>query len=210
MRPARILIADDHEIVRGGISALLEREPDWVVCGQAAGGQQAVDMAIALNPDVVLLDINMRDLSGIEAARVIRSSVQTNIVFMTAYDSSDLEYVARKMGASGFLSKSDHAHALVDAVRAVLSGKTFFPAEVRAATMDDNAYTETSFRPLTPREREVLALLAEGYTNKQVASRLGISAKTAETHRARIRSKLQLRSVSELVRYAIRNRIIVP
>ncbi len=211
MNPVRILIADDHEIVRSGVRTLLEREPGWVVCGQAGTGRDAVAMALDLKPDVVILDVSMRDLNGIQVAREIRRVLQTPIVFMTAYDSADIELDAIEAGATGFLSKFDAARSLIDAVRAVLSRKYFFSSQVddiRVPGRGDDGEPEP--RHLTPREREVLRLLAEGNTNKQVATRLGISAKTAETHRARIISKLELHGVSSLVRYAIRHRIIEP
>lgn len=209
MTRVRILIADDHEILRNGMRVLLEREPGWVVCGQATTGNDVVAMAIELKPDVILLDISMPGVNGLQAARQIRRSVPSPIVFVSMYDAPDFEREAINAGASGFVSTADSAGKLIEAVRTVLGRKTFFSSQVAEAMQ--GAKTRGKKRAagtLTAREREVLHLLAEGHTNKQVAARLGITTKTAETHRARIISKLELHSVSGLVRYAIRHKII--
>jgi DNA-binding NarL/FixJ family response regulator len=209
MTRVRILIADDHEILRNGMRVLLEREPGWVVCGQATTGNDVVAMAIELKPDVILLDISMPGTNGLQAARQIRRSVPSPIVFMSMYDAPDFEREAINAGASGFVSKADSANKLIEAVRTVLARKTFFSSQATAAQQAGKARgKKRAAGTLTAREREVLHLLAEGHTNKQVAARLGITTKTAETHRARIISKLELHSVSGLVRYAIRHKII--
>jgi len=214
MTRVRILIADDHEILRNGMRVLLEREPGWIVCGQATTGHDVVAMAIELKPDVILLDISMPGMNGLEAARQIRRSVPTPIVFVSLHDAPEFEREAISAGASGFVSTADSAGKLIEAVRTVLARETFFSSQV-GATMQAGTMQAGKTRgkkraagTLTAREREVLHLLAEGYTNKQVAARLGITTKTAETHRARIISKLELHSVSGLVRYAIRHKII--
>ena len=210
MTDVRILIVDDHQLLRFGVRRLLEEEPGWKVCGEATTGRDAIEIAVDLKPDVIVLDINLPDVSGITVAREIRRSLPIPIVFLTLYDSPDLELNARRMGATAFLRKTGAAHGLVDAVRATLSRK--LSVEQRAEALEESEPSESAeeLDHLTPREREVLRLLAEGHTNKEVASRLGISTKTAETHRARIISKLGLSSVSGLVRYAIRHRIIEP
>lgn len=205
MRPVRILIADDHDIVRQGLRGVLERESGWVVCGEATTGRQTVTMATELAPDVIVLDLSMPDMNGLEAARQIRQSASpAAILFVTMYDSKDFERDAIDVGASGFLSKTDSARLLVDAVQAVLARRRVFSQPILGSSA-----TGSETGRLTPREREVLQLLAEGNTNKQVASRLGITPKTAETHRARIMAKLDVHTVSGLVRYAIRHRMIV-
>ena len=205
MRPVRILIADDHDIVRQGLRGVLERESGWVVCGEATTGRQTVTMATELAPDVIVLDVSMPDMNGLEAARQIRQSASpAAILFVTMYDSKDFERDAIDVGASGFLSKTDSARLLVDAVQAVLARRRVFSQPILGPSV-----TGSETGRLTPREREVLQLLAEGNTNKQVASRLGITPKTAETHRARIMAKLDVHTVSGLVRYAIRHRMIV-
>ena len=209
MTRTRILIADDHEILRQGMCVLLEREPGWVVCGQATTGNDVVAMAIELKPDVILLDISMPGMNGLQAARQIRRSFPVPMVFMSMYDAPDFEREAINAGASGFVSKTDSASKLIEAVRAVLARRTFFSAQASATAQSGKARgKKREAGTLTAREREVLHLLAEGHTNKQVAARLGITTKTAETHRARIISKLELHSVSGLVRYAIRHKII--
>ena len=209
MTRVRILIADDHEILRNGMCVLLEREPGWVVCGQATTGNDVVAMAIELKPDVILLDISMPGMNGLQAARQIRRSVPAPIVFMSMYDAPDFEREAINAGASGFVSKTDSAGKLIEAVRTVLGRKTYFSSQATDAMQTGKTRgKKRAAGTLTAREREVLHLLAEGHTNKQVAARLGITTKTAETHRARIISKLELHSVSGLVRYAIRHKII--
>ena len=205
MKSIRILIADDHDIVRQGLRGVIEREPGWTVCGEATTGRQTVTMTTELAPDVIVLDVRMPDMNGLEAARQIRQAAsKAAILFVTMYDSKDFERDAIGVGASGFLSKTDSARLLVDAVRAVLSRRTVFSQPL----LSSDAMGADTGR-LTPREREVLQLLAEGNTNKEVAARLGITTKTAETHRARIMAKLDVHTVSGLVRYAIRHRMIV-
>jgi DNA-binding NarL/FixJ family response regulator len=208
MTRVRILIADDHEILRNGMRVLLEREPGWVVCGQATTGNDVVAMAIELKPDVILLDISMPGMNGLQAARQIRRSVPSPIVFVSMHDAPDFEREAINAGASGFVSTADSAGKLIEAVRTVLARQTFFSSQVAAVQAGKTRGKKRAAGTLTAREREVLHLLAEGHTNKQVAARLGITTKTAETHRARIISKLELHSVSGLVRYAIRHKII--
>jgi len=205
MKSIRILIADDHDIVRQGLRGVIERVPDWMVCGEATTGRQTVTMTTELTPDVIVVDVRMPDMNGLEAARQIRQAGSTAaILFVTMYDSKDFERDAISVGASGFLSKTDSARLLVDAIRAVLSRRTVFSQSLLGSDLPG-----ADSGRLTPREREVLQLLAEGHTNKEVAARLGITPKTAETHRARIMAKLDVHTVSGLVRYAIRHRMIV-
>lgn len=213
MRPVRILIADDHDVVRKGVQAVLEQQPGWVVCGQATTGREAVAKAIDLRPDVVVLDVSMPELNGLEATRQIRRVLPAKILILTVHDSELLVKELLEAGVDGYVLKSDAGRTLVDAIRAVLEHRMFFTERVQAVA----AHQAGPHRPaagkrrserLTPREREVLQLLTEAKSNKEIGAVLGVTTKTAETHRAHIMAKLNLHSVSELVRYAIRNGII--
>jgi len=213
--PVRIVIADDHELVRQGMRMILSREPDWVVCGEAATGRDALEMTLALQPDILITDIALPEMNGLEVTRRVRSELPVAVLIVTLYDDDKLVDAAIAAGASGYVLKVDTGHALREAVREVLRNGTFFSSGVRAPAEPGSSGEETSARPrpsgrLTLREREVLQLLAEGQSNKEIGPKLGISTKTVETHRARIMSKLEIHSMSELVRYAVRNRIIEP
>jgi DNA-binding NarL/FixJ family response regulator len=207
--PVSILIADDHELMRNGLRELFEREPGWVVTGAASTGRQAVTMANELKPDVVVLDILMPEMSGLDAARQIRRSLSAAIVLISTSNAQDVEQEVLEAGADAYVGKAESAERLVEIVRETLAVKHVAaglpPKPVSTAKKGANGRASNT---LTAREREVLRLLAEGCTNKQVAARLGITTKTAETHRAHIIAKLKLHSVSGLVRYAIRHRII--
>jgi DNA-binding NarL/FixJ family response regulator len=211
----RILIADDHELVRQGMRAIFNGEPHWIVCGEAITGRQAVTMAIELQPDLVTLDVALPELNGIEVTRQIRRTSSVPILVVTMHDSDAVVLDALTAGANGVVLKAEAGRTLADAVRAIFARGEFISERVRRATGRDPLESGNGTRSLKPltltsREREVLQLLAEGQANKEVAHTLGISTKTAETHRARIMAKLELHSVSELVRYAIRNSIIQP
>jgi DNA-binding NarL/FixJ family response regulator len=209
----RILIADDHDVVRMGVRLLLESQPGWAVCGEARTGREAVAKALELRPDVIVLDVSMPELNGVEVTRQIRRSMPASILIVTMYDSERMARAAIEAGASGYLSKADAGQVLVEAVRALLGNKTFVSERVQLTdgiVTSKPAATVTAAEALTPREREVLQLLAEGKSNKEVAVVLEISPKTVETHRARIFAKLHLHSMNELVRYAIRNQVIEP
>ena len=214
----RILLVDDHELVRRGLRALLEMQPGWVVCGEAADGRAAVDLAQKLAPDMVVMDIGMPQLNGIEAARQILERTRgIEVLMLSVHDSEQAVREVIGAGARGYVLKSDAGRDLVAAVEALLRRESFFSPSVamsvRAAALKISAPTRASLRPagvLTRREREVLQLLAEGRANKAVAKLLGISVKTAETHRARIMRKLRFKSLAELVRYAIRNGFVEP
>lgn len=215
MTPVRILVADDHEVVRRGVRAVLEGQAGWVVCGEARSGREAVAKAIELQPDVVVLDITMPELNGLEATRQLRRLVSAKVLILTVHESDQVVTEVLDAGAHGYVLKTDAGRTLVEAIRALLGHQTFFSEGVhgvadrqtgtRGAAGDRGAPGR-----LTPREREVLQLLAEGQSNKEIGVVLGITAKTAETHRGHVMAKLQLHSMSELVRYAIRNRIIEP
>jgi DNA-binding NarL/FixJ family response regulator len=214
MRSIPILIADDHELVRQGMRSIFQGEPDWVVCGEATTGREALTMALDLKPDLLVLDVGLPELNGIEVARhVQRELPAAAVLIVTMHDSDQIVQDAMDAGAKGLVLKAEAGRTLADAVRAVLSGRQFFSRRVHRAAGLESLDGDARLRPrkpvlLTSREREVLQLLAEGQANKEVATALGITTKTAETHRARIMSKLEVHSMSELVRYAIRNSII--
>jgi DNA-binding NarL/FixJ family response regulator len=215
MKPVRILIADDHEVVRQGVRAVLEGQAGWVVCGEASTGREAVAKAIALRPDVVVLDISMPELNGLEATRQIRHAVPARILILTVHEAEQVVTEVLEAGAHGYVLKTDAGRTLAEAIRALLRHQDFLSERVHvvaargAGPRRAAAGTGASER-LTPREREVLQLLTEGKSNKEVGVILGVTTKTAETHRAHIMAKLHLHSMGELVRYAIRNRITEP
>ena len=215
MKPVRILIADDHDVVRQGVRAVLEGQAGWVVCGEASTGREAVAKAIDLQPDVVVLDISMPELNGLEATRQIRRAVSARILILTVHESDQVVTEVLDAGAHGYVLKTDAGRTLVEAIGALLRHKAFLTERVhvvaaREAGPHRAAAVTRASGPLTPREREVLQLLTEGKSNKEIGVVLGVTTKTAETHRAHILAKLHLHSMSELVRYAIRNRIIEP
>lgn len=215
MMPVRILVADDHEVVRQGVRAVLEGQAGWVVCGEARSGREAVAKAIELRPDVVVLDVTMPELNGLEATRQIRRAVSAKVLILTVHESDQVVNEVVDAGAHGYVLKTDAGRTLVDAIRALLGHDTFFTERVHAVadrrTETRRAATERQAPGgLTPREREVVQLLSEGKSNKEIGVVLGITTKTAETHRAHVMAKLRFHSMSELVRYAIRNRIIEP
>jgi DNA-binding NarL/FixJ family response regulator len=217
MRPVRILIADDHEVVRHGVRAVLERQAGWVVCGEASTGREAVAKAIDLRPDVMVLDLSMPELNGLEATRQIRRLVPAKILILTVHEADQLVTAVLDAGAQGYVLKSDAGRTLVAAIRALLAGGEFFTERVHALAarrrtkpLGGAAVSGRASGRLTPREREVLQLLTEAKSNKEIGTALGITTKTAETHRSHIMAKLNLHSMSELVRYAIRNGIIEP
>jgi DNA-binding NarL/FixJ family response regulator len=216
MPALRILIADDHSVVRAGLRALLESRSGWEVVAEASDGRDAVDKATKLKPDVAILDIGMPLLNGVEATRRIRAaSPSTEILILTMHESDDLVQQVVQAGARGYILKDEADRVLLAAVDAARLHKPYFSTRVSSAAGSEDllASSDTS-KPtrqrLTPREREILQLLAEGKANKEVASLLGISVNTAEAHRANIMLKLNLHSLAELVHYAIRNQIIKP
>ena len=212
----RILIADDHEVVRKGLVALLQAQTDWQVCGEAGDGREAVDKAQQLKPDVIILDIGMPSLNGLEATRqILKINPHARVLILTLHDSDQVVRDVLNAGARGFLLKSDAARDLVAAVEALRRDKTYFTSKVAAMVLEGYLKGGTQAAPaaigknrLTPREREIVQLLAEGKSTKEVAVSLGLSVKTAETHRSNIMRKLQLHSVSDLVLYAVRNNIV--
>jgi DNA-binding NarL/FixJ family response regulator len=211
----RIMVADDHEVVRHGVRALLDGHPGWEVVAEAADGRDAVEKAIQLKADIVILDIGMPNLNGLEATRqILRSLPQARILILTMHESEQVVREVLEAGARGFLLKSDAGRDLVAAVEALQRHKTFFTSKVAEMVLE--SFLKSKPRPadqaereiLTPREREIVQLLAEGKSTKEVAVALGLSVKTAETHRSNIMRKLNLHSISELVLYAVRNNIV--
>ncbi len=211
--PLRILIADDHAVVRAGLRALLESHDGWQVCAEALDGRDAVEKAAKQKPDIAILDIGMPLLNGVEAARQIRKAYQdTEILILTMHQSDDLVQQVVEAGARGYILKDEADRVLLAAVGALRQHKSYFSNRVSSAAeateADSSDSSKSSRSRLTPREREILQLLAEGKSNKEVANLLGISVNTAEAHRANIMLKLDVRSLAELVVYAIRNKII--
>jgi DNA-binding NarL/FixJ family response regulator len=215
MKPIRILLADDHTVVRKGLRLLLESQPGLTVVADAANGREAVAFAEQHHPDVVVMDVAMPMLNGIEAARqIVAKQPQTAIVFLSMH--ADESYVLRalKAGARAYLLKDSAEHDLIDAVRAVTEGKAFFSPAISSMLVEDymrqmqERKIEDSYELLTTREREILQLLAEGKNNKDVANLLNLSLYTVETHRGNIFQKLNLHSGAELILYAIRKGVI--
>jgi DNA-binding NarL/FixJ family response regulator len=217
MPTLRILVADDHEVVRRGLRALLESRPGWEVCGEATTGREAVEKARELKPDLVVLDITMPELNGLEATRqILKSLPRTEVLVLTVHESEQVVHEVLEAGARGYVLKSDAGRDLVAAVQALSQHKPFLTLGVTEMML--GAYQKgglpqeepgATHSPLSPREREIVQLLAEGRSNKDVATTLNISVKTVETHRANIMLKLNLHSIGDLVRYAIRNNIII-
>lgn len=214
MSSLRIMIADDHEVVRRGLRALLEGRAGWQVVAEASDGRDVLKKCAELKPDVIVLDIAMPNLNGLEATRqLLKTDPGAKVLILTLHDSEQVIRDVLSAGARGFLLKSDAARDLVSAVEALGQNKTYFTSKVAAMVLNGflkggtSAVTASS-SPLTPREREIVQLLAEGKSSKEVASVLGLSVKTAETHRSNIMRKLDLHSVSDVVLYAIRNNII--
>lgn len=217
MKKTKILIADDHEIVRHGVRNLLASIETYECCGEATTGRQAVKMAEEEKPDIAILDISMPELNGIEAARqILRLCPETKILIFTVHDAERLVYEVFQAGAHGYILKSDAGRHLLSALESVLAGRHYFSSKVSEVLYEslqrkDLPHTVgTDVSKPTSREREIIQLLAEGSSNKEAAAALGISEKTVETHRAAIMRKLGLHSIGELVRYAIRNKIIEP
>jgi DNA-binding NarL/FixJ family response regulator len=215
MEPIRILLADDHTVVRDGLRALFEKQPDMRVVGEAADGRDAVRVAEEQSPDVIIMDIAMPNMNGIEATRrIVASNSHCAVVILSMHQ--DESYVLRslKAGAKAYLLKESVRGDVIEAVRAVMQGRSFFTRKVSRILQEDYVREmerrglEDSYDLLTDREREILQLVAEGRTNKEVAGLLNISLTTVETHRTHILQKLNLHSVPELILYAVRKGII--
>jgi len=215
MNSVRIVLADDHTVMRNGLRLLLERQPNLQVVAEASDGRQAVALTESINPDVVIMDIGMPNLNGIEATRqIVSQNPRAAVAILSMH--ADESYVIRalKAGARAYLLKDSAEADLLAAVRALTEGKSFFSPAISKILVEDymrqleNRGVEDTYELLTNREREILQLLAEGKTNKEVANMLNLSLYTVETHRTHILQKLNLHSVPELILYAVRKRII--
>ncbi len=209
--PLQILLVDDHPILRQGVRAILERE-GFAVAGEASDGMEAVRLAERAHPDVVVLDLVMPLLNGVDAARqIVRSSPRTKCILLTMHTEDPYVLEALRAGVSGYVLKSQASADLVQAIREVHRGGIYLSPRISRAVVDAyRSRTDLAPDPLTPREREVLQLVAEGKTTKNVAEILGISVKTAESHRTRIMAKLDIHETAGLVRYAIRRGLVQP
>jgi DNA-binding NarL/FixJ family response regulator len=212
MKPLSILIADDHEVVRRGIRTLLEARPEWKICGEAATGREAAEKTKQLRPDLVLLDLTMPEVDGLQAIhKILDARPSTKILVLTMNDSGEMASKVLAAGASGLVLKSDAARDLVRAVQSVERDQPFLSPAVTRLIIGHLAKTSApgpSPGNVTPRELEVLKLLALGRSNKEVATALDISAKTVDAHRSNIMRKLNLRTYSDLIQFAIRHQII--
>ncbi len=216
MKSLRILLVDDHEVVRQGMRALLVARPEWEVCAEAADGREAVELAKQKNPDVVVMDISMPELNGLEATRqILKALPGTEVLILTLHESEQLVRRVVESGARGYVLKSDAGRNLVEGVAALSRHKGFFSSKVATVVVESclqrgktTGRTHRSRDLLTPREREVVQLLAEGKSNKEIGATLRLSVHTAETHRNNIMRKLGTHSLSGLIRYALRNKIV--
>jgi len=215
MTKTRVVLADDHTLIRAGLRMVIEAQPDLTVVGEADDGRDAVAKAETLKPEVIVMDIGMPSLNGIEACRQIRDTQpETQVVMLSMH--SDEGYVLRalKAGAKGYLLKDSAEADLARAIRAAAAGKSFFSPAVGKVLLEDymrklqRTGAEDSYELLSPREREILQLVAEGKSSKEIANSLNLSVYTVETHRAKVMQKLSLKSVPELILYAVRKGII--
>lgn len=214
----RILVADDHEIVRRGLRSLIEAQPTWEVVAECVTGRDAVEMTKTHTPHVAVLDVSMPELNGLEATRqILKTLPQTEVLILTMHESEQVVREVLDSGARGYVLKSDAGRDLIAAVDALYHHRPFFSSRVSEMLLQNylgkperTSLPESPRSRLTAREREIVQLLAEGKTNKEVAAALNISIKTAETHRTNIMNKLDLHSVTELVRYAVRNNMVTP
>jgi DNA-binding NarL/FixJ family response regulator len=214
MNNVRILIADDHELIRRGLVSALADRPEWNIVAEAADGRQACEMAARLTPEIAVLDLTMPELNGLDATRQIRASTpKTRILIVTAHESEQLIRDVLDAGAMGYVLKSDAGRILVQAIEALLDERPFFTSKVARFVLEGylrsgaDSVTQAAVA-LSPRERHIVQLLAEGNNNKEVARVLRLSVKTVETHRSNIMRKMEFGSLADLVRYAIRNKIV--
>ncbi|MEO8659312.1 MAG: response regulator transcription factor [Bryobacteraceae bacterium] len=206
----RILLADDHAVVRQGFKMILGAQPDFEIVGEAGNGREAIELAETLNPDVVVMDVAMPELNGIEATRrLCAASPRTRVLALSMHKDSVYVREILRAGARGYLLKDAIDRDLLDAVRAIARGDGYIsPAVSEAVLTDYRKHVTNPIDMLTTREREVLQLIAEGKTNKEIANHLGLSVYTVDAHRGRIMEKLNLHSTGELVRFAVRNGLI--
>ena len=216
--PLRILIADDHEMVREGLKSVLSASGKWAVCGEAADGREAVRLSAKHCPHVVIMDLSMPHMGGLEATRrIVKDRPETQVLILSMHESEQLMHEVLQSGARGYVLKSDAGGVLLDALEHLTQGRPYFSAAVSEFML--SAYGKPAgaaplqdgpAQVLTPREREIVQLIGEGRTSKEIAEVLDISVKTAETHRSNLMRKIGVHSVSEVVRYAIRNNMVAP
>jgi DNA-binding NarL/FixJ family response regulator len=212
----RIVIADDHELVRKGLRSVLDAQTGWTICGEAVNGREAVELARKIKPDVMVMDVTMPELNGLEATRqILKDRPKTEVLILTVHESEQLVSEVLAAGARGYILKGDTTRLLVAAIESIAQHKPFFTGTASEVVLGgylrpgQPARKESRALPrLTAREREIVQLLAEGKSNKEVSTALGVSVKTIDAHRANIMHKLNIHSVTDLVRYAIRNNII--
>jgi DNA-binding NarL/FixJ family response regulator len=217
MKNVRILIVDDHDVVRKGLRAVISAHEGWEVCGEAGTGAGAVTLALQEKPDVIIMDIHMPDLNGLDAAQAILAQLpSTQVLILSAHESESLIRRMLASGARGYVLKADICEDLISAVESICKGRLYFTSSVSDFVLNEYkaGVLQSSDTPqrtgLTAREREVLQRLAEGRGNKEIATSLGISVRTVESHRANLMSKLKAHSLSDLVRWAVQNELIRP
>lgn len=219
MRKTRILVVDDHELIRRGVRGAIQQiRPEWEVCGEASTGREAVAKVATLKPEIVVMDISMPDMNGLEATRqILKDNPEIEVLILSMHESEQLVHEVLASGARGYVLKADAGDDLVTALDALRQHKLFFTSKISEVVLRGYLADTKPERsgiapagPLSPREREILQLVAEGKSNKETANTLNLSVKTVETHRASIMEKLDLHSVSDLVHFAIRNHIVEP
>jgi DNA-binding NarL/FixJ family response regulator len=216
MKKTRLLLVDDHQVVRRGVAGLIkDARPNWEVCGEAVTGREAVAAAARLKPDIVVMDISMPDMNGLEATReILKDNPRTEVLILSMHESEQIVHDVLNAGARGYILKQDAGNDLITALEALCQHKLYFTSAVSELVLSGflsrsgAPVTESPSSRLSSREREIVKLVAESKSNKEVAEILHISVKTVESHRAHIMEKLGLHSVTELVRYAIRNNIV--
>ena len=210
-------MADDHQVVRRGVTAIVgDAGPDWEVCGEASTGREAVALAASLKPDIIVMDISMPDMNGLEATReILKNNPRTEVLILSMHESEQMVHDVLSAGARGYMLKQDAGSDLITALEALRRHTLFFTSKVSELVLGGylghgtaETIADAPFSHLTPREFQIVQLVAESKSNKEVANILNISVKTVEAHRAHIMEKLGLHSVTELVRYAIRNNIV--
>lgn len=217
MKKTRILLVDDHQVVRRGVAALVQdARPDWEVCGEAATGREAVSAAARLEPEIVVMDISMPDMTGLDATReILKDNPRTEILILSVHESEQMVHDVLAAGAHGYILKRDAGNELIQALEALREHKLFFTSKVSEVVLSgylkrsvQEGPSEGPVSRLSSRESQIVKLVAEGQCNKEIADTLGISVKTVESHRAHIMEKLGVHSITELVRYAIRNNLV--
>lgn len=219
MKKTRILVVDDHELIRRGVRGAIQQiRPEWEVCGEASTGREAVAKVATLKPEIVVMDISMPDMNGLEATRqILKDNPEIEVLILSMHESEQLVHEVLASGARGYVLKADAGDDLITALDALRQHKLFFTSKISEVVLRGYLADTKPERsgiapagPLSPREREILQLVAEGKSNKETANTLNLSVKTVETHRASIMDKLDLHSVSDLVHFAIRNHIVEP